>query len=273
MPRGNRKRGGEHCLGRHRKPHQRPNLCRRHGRGPVGRQSLRLRRDLWNFLREGYEAWKTQSFHRKAADSPCSEGMYPTMNRSRTKTRVLVAIVLLALAACERKGATDAEASGTSIATATVPAAPPASAKTKVRTVPVKYVPRAGGYPESEACKSCVAEAGVAQFDCDKETGNAKAGPAAGVSRKQLCTDVLDCLYATKCAASDPLDCYCGTAGDACQKGEGNGVCRNQVERALETTDYAVIAVHYSDPKLAGGVAMTRMDAARAKCGELCGSR
>ncbi len=182
-------------------------------------------------------------------------------------------MLLVALAACERKGATDAEVSGTSSAAAVAPAAPKASAVAKSRTVPIKYVPRAGGYPESEACKSCVAEAGLAEFDCDKQTGNAKAGPAAGVSRKQLCTDLLDCLYATKCAASDPVDCYCGNSGEACQKGEGNGVCRQQVERALETKDYSVIAVHYSDPQLAGGVAMTRMDAARAKCGQLCGSR
>ena len=195
------------------------------------------------------------------------------MNSSRTKNRVLVAILLLGLAACERKGATDSDASGTSTAAAAVPAGPKPSGTTKAPTAPIKYVPRAGGYPESEACKSCVAEVGVAQFDCAEETGNAKAGPAAGVSRKQLCTELLDCLYATKCAASDPVDCYCGSSGEACQTGAGNGVCRAQVERALETIDYSAIAVRYSDPKLAGGVAMTRMDAAKAKCGQLCGSR
>jgi hypothetical protein len=190
---------------------------------------------------------------------------------------MLTAALLLAFApACDKKGEPDASTAVAS-STTTAPAAPtpPAAAldSSAPRAAPVKYVARAGGFPESEACKSCVAEAGFGDFDCEKETGVAKAGPAAGVARKQLCTELLDCFYSTKCAAQDPVDCYCGTSNEACTHGNGNGSCREPIERALESKDYSFIATHFADPKLAGGTAMTRMDGARAKCGGLCGSR
>ncbi len=188
------------------------------------------------------------------------------MNRSQTTHRLLVAFLLLGLAACDRKGAPEA-------GSAQPAGEASAAVATGKHTKPIKYVPRPGGFPESEACKSCVQEVGVANFDCKNETGTAKDGPAAGVARQELCTDLLNCIYATKCAADDPIDCYCGTAGDACIKGEGNGVCRVQVERALETKEFNVVGARYGDTRFAGGVAMTRMDAARAKCGTLCGSR
>ena len=186
---------------------------------------------------------------------------------------LLLGLLVLGAVACDKKGSDPEEASPAPSARPLAVPAPPAPAETARRTIPTNYVAKAGGFPESEACKSCVAEAGFAQFDCDKETGNAKAGPAAGVSRKQLCTELLDCLYGTKCAADDPVDCYCGTAGEACQSGSGNGACKAQIERALESKSYGDIAGHYGDPKLAGGTAMVRMDGSRAKCGQLCGSR
>jgi hypothetical protein len=199
------------------------------------------------------------------------------MHGYRTSVGLLTALLLLSCAAaCDKKGESDAlPAAGlTSAAPSPAPTPTPAPlAAPAGRVAPVKYVPRAGGFPESEACKSCVAEAGFSQFDCNNETGNAKAGPAAGTSRKQLCVELLDCLYSTKCAAQDPVDCYCGTSGEACAQGGGNGSCREQIERSLESTTYGEIALHFADPKLAGGTAMTRMDGARAKCGQLCGSR
>jgi hypothetical protein len=193
------------------------------------------------------------------------------------RSAVFLGLLIASGLGCEKKSSEPQAAATPSsrplgVAPAPAPAAPPAAATAK-RTVPAKYVARAGGFPESDECKSCVAEAGFAQFDCANETGNAKAGPAAGVARKQLCAELLDCLYATKCAAQDPVDCYCGSAVEACPSGGGNGACREQIERALESNEYAHIATHFADPALAGGTAMTRMDGARAKCGELCGSR
>jgi hypothetical protein len=185
---------------------------------------------------------------------------------------LLLGLLVSSTLGCDKKSSELEASAAPSAQPAAVPAAP-AVAETARRTIPTKYVPKAGGFPESDACKSCVAEAGFAQFDCNNETGNAKAGPAAGVSRKQLCTELLDCLYGTKCAADDPVDCYCGTAGEACQSGAGNGACREQLERALESKNYGDIAGHFGDPKLAGGTAMVRMDGSRAKCGQICGSR
>lgn len=187
---------------------------------------------------------------------------------------LLLGLLLGSPLGCDKKSSEPEEGAAPSVqpAVAPAPAAVPVT-QPVAHTIPTKYTPRAGGFPESAECKSCVAEAGFAQFDCEKETGNAKAGPAAGVSRKQLCTELLDCLYGTKCAADDPIDCYCGTSGQACQSGAGNGACRDQIERGLESKEYADIAAHYGDPKLAGGTAMVRMDGARAKCGQICGSR
>ncbi len=194
---------------------------------------------------------------------------------SRYRVALLLGVSLVASPACDKQGSEPEAVAAPSAQPIALPVAPvaPAAAEPARRTIPTTYVPRAGGFPESEACRSCVAEAGFAQFDCDQQTGAAKAGPAAGVSRKQLCTELLDCLYGTKCAADDPVDCYCGTAGQACQSGTGNGACRDQIERALESKSYADIAAHFGDPKLAGGVAMVRMDGSRAKCGQICGSR
>jgi hypothetical protein len=185
---------------------------------------------------------------------------------------LLLGLLVSSALGCEKKRS-EQEASAVPRAQPVFAPAAPVVAEPARRTIPTKYAARAGGFPESEACKSCVAEAGFAQFDCERETGNAKAGPAAGVSRKQLCTELLDCLYGTKCAADDPVDCYCGTAGEACQSGNGNGACRDQIERALESKSYGDIAGHFGDPKLAGGTAMVRMDGSRAKCGQICGSR
>jgi len=125
---------------------------------------------------------------------------------------------------------------------------------------------------ETAACSSCVATAGLGGFDCLNETGNALAGPAAGQSRQSLCYKLLDCMYDTNCAAADPVDCYCGTSGAACQTGGANGLCRTEIEGSLESTAFGDIGARIGDPSFAGGVAVTRVDGSRTDCGVTCGT-
>ncbi len=128
------------------------------------------------------------------------------------------------------------------------------------------------GEIESAACSTCVTTAGLGSFDCATLTGNAAAGPAAGQSLKSLCYKVLDCMYDTNCAAADPVDCYCGNSGTACQTGGGNGKCRAEIEASLETTLFGDIGARIGDPSFAGGTAVVRLDGARAACGTTCGT-
>ncbi len=128
------------------------------------------------------------------------------------------------------------------------------------------------GEIESNVCLACVMAAGVSDFDCANETGNAAAGPAAGQPLKALCYKVLDCIYDTKCAATDSFDCYCGTSGAACQTGGGNGLCRTELEAALESTAFGDVGSRFGDPSYAGGVAIVRVDGARDMCDATCGT-
>jgi hypothetical protein len=127
---------------------------------------------------------------------------------------------------------------------------------------------------EAADCSSCIAGAeagGCAVFDCSLETGSVQAGPAAGTSKIILCQALLDCMYVSNCAAADPVDCYCGTSGQACQTGAGNGACRAQMEAALETTLFGDIGARIGNPVYTGAVAVLRIDCSRATCAETCG--
>ena len=111
--------------------------------------------------------------------------------------------------------------------------------------------------------------------DCDAVTGSAAAGsPAAGVARKLLCNEVLDCVRDTKCsgATDSPVaKCYCGTANQtACQAGNGNGPCKSQLDRGLETTTFATIVQRIGNKTYGGGMAMSRFDCDQAFCPDAC---
>jgi hypothetical protein len=128
------------------------------------------------------------------------------------------------------------------------------------------------GSIESAACTTCVEGEGLGIFDCSTLTGNAAAGPASGQALKGLCYKLLDCMYDTNCAAADPVDCYCGNSGAACQTGGANGKCRAEVEASLESTAFADIGARIGDPSFAGGVAVVRVDSSRSACGATCGT-
>lgn len=128
----------------------------------------------------------------------------------------------------------------------------------------------------SAACLACEdTPASCADFvSCEAVAGNAAAGtPAAGTPKKVLCNETLDCVRDTKCAADGaaPIKCYCGTANPTdCQAGLGNGLCKAEIERSLETTSFNTIAQRIGNTVYGGGQAMARIDCDQAFCPTQC---
>jgi hypothetical protein len=99
----------------------------------------------------------------------------------------------------------------------------------------------------------------------------AEQGPAAGQTRFALYNEVLDCIRDTKCAANTGLDCYCGDAAEAdCDAGKGDGKCRAQIERGLETTDPREVTNRFTNVAFGGGLALARISCDRLYCPEQC---
>jgi hypothetical protein len=92
-------------------------------------------------------------------------------------------------------------------------------------------------------------------FACDDLAGNAAAGPAAGQSKTSLCLALLACELSTTCAGgvNGTSDCYCGTVGDTCFTAGGDGMCKSDEEKGLESTTPATIEGSYSTTSLGGG--------------------
>jgi hypothetical protein len=127
----------------------------------------------------------------------------------------------------------------------------------------------------SVACAACdTADATCKEFsNCDAVAGSSPAGtPAAGVARKQLCNEVLDCVRDSGCAKDKtPIQCYCGTASSSdCQAGLGNGACKAAIERGLESTVFATIAQRIGQVIYGGGMAMSRIDCDQTFCNDVC---
>ena len=129
----------------------------------------------------------------------------------------------------------------------------------------------------SAACLACENDPFTCQdfVNCDIAVGNAAAGsPAAGTPKSNLCNEVLDCVRDSGCAANGfaPIHCYCGSASAAdCQAGLGNGVCKPQLERGLETTAFTSISSRFKNSAYGGGVAMARIDCDQGACSSQCG--
>jgi len=149
----------------------------------------------------------------------------------------------------------------------------------------------------STACAAC--EAASAQFGFDQTfttcntaiggtttatvtglTGAAKPSDPSpvttpvGTSKSKLCNEVLDCVRDTHCAAGGVPTlsaCYCGTASQSdCGLGLGNGLCKAEIERALETTNFGTVAQRAGQTLYGGGVAMSRVDADQSYCDAQC---
>jgi hypothetical protein len=100
-------------------------------------------------------------------------------------------------------------------------------------------------------------------------SGNAAEGPAVGTSRAALYNEVLDCVRDTHCATGLIVDCYCGTASSAaCDAGNGNGACRTQIERGVETVNPSDVQARLTNLTLGGGLAMARVACDQNNCGQ-----
>ena len=127
------------------------------------------------------------------------------------------------------------------------------------------------------ACFACENDDATCKefINCDSVTGSAPAGsPAAGVARKYLCNEVLDCMRDTKCSGPEdsPIaKCYCGTANQTdCQSGLGNGPCKAQWERGLETTVFQTLVTRIGNKTYGGGMALSRFDCDQSFCPAAC---
>jgi hypothetical protein len=99
----------------------------------------------------------------------------------------------------------------------------------------------------------------------------AEQGPAAGTTRFALYNEVLDCIRDTKCASNTGLDCYCGDVSEGdCDAGKGNGKCRAQIERGIETTDPKEVTNRFSNAAFGAGLALARIHCDRMYCPVQC---
>jgi len=69
------------------------------------------------------------------------------------------------------------------------------------------------------------------------------------------CYAMVECAQRTGCAKDRISHCYCGPElePDECAERGGEGVCRDEVERAFGTRDPKVIAAQFIDPSVKGG--------------------
>lgn len=103
---------------------------------------------------------------------------------------------------------------------------------------------------------------GVTGQECEDLVGVAQGGARAGTSRKQICYDLISCMFRTGCGSIDVDECYCGSMnGAACAVGPSantNGLCKQQELDAVEMFDdgpNGVAAAALSNTSLAGGMA------------------
>jgi len=101
----------------------------------------------------------------------------------------------------------------------------------------------------ASACDVCAASSCHDETaGCFGLTGEATAGPGAGIARSTLCDELLACVRRTACDLATRTtqgvtgtfmeNCYCGTSGEHCfdDATTPNGSCRAEVRAALETT-------------------------------------
>ena len=164
----------------------------------------------------------------------------------RIRTRLLIAIgcgvAVLATGACSRRRSTATSTEGAKLATGGA---------------------RAILAAHSSRCLSC-AEARCGQFldMCSTLQGQAERGAAKGTPKSELCLKTVECSTRSKCADGESVEhCYCGSApGEECLSGKANGVCKSQIEAALETTEPMGVSSTFLDHTKGGGPALELMN-------------
>jgi hypothetical protein len=129
----------------------------------------------------------------------------------------------------------------------------------------------------SPACLTCVKSKAICNNlltlqPCEGLTDNAAAGPATGQSKSSLCLALLTCELTTTCAigANGSSDCYCGTIGANCFTTGGNGQCKSDIEKGVESTDPATIFAQFGDATLGGGRANNLIQCANDNSCDAC---
>jgi cysteine-rich repeat protein len=90
-------------------------------------------------------------------------------------------------------------------------------------------------------------------------------------AKRTACEALLACARTSKCAASGPEGCYCGTADPiACLSGMANGACKGQVETAAETTNPITISERFVDPSFGTGAANNLLQCDQEFCSNEC---
>ena len=89
----------------------------------------------------------------------------------------------------------------------------------------------------------------------------------SGTEDVGLCNTLFTCMTETKCGASDPLFCLCGTAsGSACFTGAA-GPCRDQVMAATKAPDFTEAGKRFYDFAFPSGFATQRIACWKDFCG------
>jgi hypothetical protein len=142
---------------------------------------------------------------------------------------------------------------------------------TKPKAKPAAKNPAEGGKP-STACLECQKRECWNLIDgCSTLSGDAASGPSAGVPRKQLCEQMLECARSTGCDSPVSIGCYCGqTDVGSCLAGNAKGACRQAFEAAAESTDPSVVLKHLKDKSFASGVVEPLLTCETRGCPDDC---
>lgn len=128
---------------------------------------------------------------------------------------------------------------------------------------------------ECQACEQSNPTCAQRAMDCDTLTGE-----VAGVSKAQLCRDVISCVRSTHCvsdsATDSASDCFCGLNVDVgeCstkQLSQLTGECKGVIAQAAEADSVLDITTRLGDPEYAVGRAMRLILCDQRFCALTCG--
>ena len=128
---------------------------------------------------------------------------------------------------------------------------------------------------ECQACEQANSTCAQRAMDCES-----LAGQIGGVSKAQLCRDVVSCVRSTHCTSDSqtdsPSDCLCGLNVDVgeCstkQLSQLTGECKDVIAQAAETHSVLDITTRLGDPEYAVGRAMRLIQCDQRFCALACG--
>ena len=114
---------------------------------------------------------------------------------------------------------------------------------------------------------------------CYMQDGSATAGPKAGTHKSNLCKAVVDCFRKSGCSANKDgalniSDCYCGRDKNCFQDTTLTpmGMCKADIEAAVESTDRVEVANRFQNMDYASGNADLLIEGCDSLyCAKQCG--